>query len=231
MLAEVVEFVLLIFRLKGMIDSCVNLLSFKASFNTSTFVSNFSTKFLEYRERLQSALNAFAQFTVDVIYDRKNGRGAEALAGFLQGLSFLFHGIVRLRLYCYENRILRNKPLGCLVVVVGNLTVGGTGKTPVVEKFARTLQQRGRRVAILSRGYKSKKEPLLNKLWRQLTHGEEDPPRIVSDGNKVLLDSETAGDEPFMLACNLPVSPFFATRTGSRPDLCHPALRLRYADP
>ena len=204
MLAEVVEFVLLIFRLKGMIDSCVNLLSLKASFNTSTFVSNFSTKFLEYRERLQSALNAFAQFTVDVIYDRKNGRGAEALAGFLQGLSFLFHGIVRLRLYCYENRILRNKPLGCLVVVVGNLTVGGTGKTPVVEKFARTLQQRGRRVAILSRGYKSKKEPLLNKLWRQLTHGEEDPPRIVSDGNKVLLDSETAGDEPFMLACNLP---------------------------
>ena len=44
-----------------------------------------------------------------------------------------------------------------MVVVVGNLTVGGTGKTPVVEKFARTLTERGRKVAILSRGYKSKK--------------------------------------------------------------------------
>lgn len=187
-----------------MIDSCVNLLSARALFNTPAFVSSFTAKFIEYRERVQSALNEFAQFTVDVIYDRRNGRAAEWLAGFLHGLSLLFQGIVRLRLYCYENRILRNKPLGCLVVVVGNLTVGGTGKTPVVEKFARTLQQRGRRVAILSRGYKSKKEPLPKKLWRQLTHGDEDPPRVVSDGEKVLLDSETAGDEPFMLASNLP---------------------------
>ncbi|PDH29266.1 MAG: tetraacyldisaccharide 4'-kinase [Puniceicoccaceae bacterium MED-G30] len=187
-----------------MIDSCVNLLSAVGYINTLAFVSTFSDKYRDYRERVQSALNDFAQFTVDVIYDRTNGRSADALARFLLGLSLLFQGIVRLRLYCYENRILRNKPLGCLVVVVGNLTVGGTGKTPVVEKFARTLQQRGRRVAILSRGYKSKQEPLLKKLWRKLTHGEEDPPRIVSDGEKVLLDSEIAGDEPFMLASNLP---------------------------
>ena len=134
-----------------MIDSCVNLLSAVGYINTLAFVSTFSDKYRDYRERVQSALNDFAQFTVDVIYDRTNGRSADALARFLLGLSLLFQGIVRLRLYCYENRILRNKPLGCLVVVVGNLTVGGTGKTPVVEKFARTLQQRGRRVAILSR--------------------------------------------------------------------------------
>jgi len=126
------------------------------------------------------------------------------MATFLYGLSFLFSGIVQLRWYLYEHGLLKNKPLGCLVVVVGNLTVGGTGKTPVVEKFARTLHERGRKVAILSRGYKSKKEPLFRKLWRQLTHGEEDPPKIVSDGEKVLLDSEVAGDEPYMLARNLP---------------------------
>jgi tetraacyldisaccharide 4'-kinase len=111
---------------------------------------------------------------------------------------------VRLRLYLYKHRIFRNKPLGCLVVVVGNLTVGGTGKTPIVEKFARTLTERGRKVAILSRGYKSKKEPLLKKFWRKLSHGEEAPPKIVSDGKQVLLDSEVAGDEPYMLAKNLP---------------------------
>jgi tetraacyldisaccharide 4'-kinase len=156
------------------------------------------------RYKLARAADDFAKFTADVIYDRRHGRTAEVMATFLYGLSFLFSGIVQLRWYLYEHRILRNKPLGCLVVVVGNLTVGGTGKTPVVEKFARTLTERGRKVAILSRGYKSKKEPLPKKLWRKLTHGEEDPPKIVSDGKTVLLDSEVAGDEPYMLARNLP---------------------------
>jgi len=45
-----------------------------------------------------------------------------------------------------------------MVVVVGNLTVGGTGKTPVVERFAKELIKKNRKVAILSRGYKSKQE-------------------------------------------------------------------------
>lgn len=157
-----------------------------------------------FRYKLARTADDFAQFTVDVIYDRRHGRGAEVMANFLYGLSFLFSAIAQSRLYLYEHRILRNRPLGCLVVVVGNLTVGGTGKTPVVEKLARTLAERGRKVAILSRGYKSKKEPLPKKLWRKLTHGEEDPPKIVSDGESVLLDSEIAGDEPYMLARNLP---------------------------
>lgn len=156
------------------------------------------------RYKFVRVANDFAQFTADVIYDRRHGRAAEAMGTFLYGLSFLFSGIVQLRWYLYEKRIFRNKPLGCLVVVVGNLTVGGTGKTPVVEKLARTLNERGRKVAILSRGYKSKKEPLSRKLWRKLTHGEEDPPKVVSDGKVVLLDSEVAGDEPYMLARNLP---------------------------
>ena len=157
-----------------------------------------------YRHKLARQANNFVQFTADVIYDRRHGRAAEVMSSFLHALSFLFSGIVQLRWYLYEHRILRNKPLGCLVVIVGNLTVGGTGKTPVVEKFARTLQERGRKVAILSRGYKSKKEPMAQKMWRKLTHGVEAPPRIVSDGENVLLDSDVAGDEPFMLAKNLP---------------------------
>jgi tetraacyldisaccharide 4'-kinase len=74
----------------------------------------------------------------------------------------------------------------------------------VVEKFARALHDRGRKVAILSRGYKSKAVPLWKKFWWSLTHAEEPPPRIVSDGERVLLDSEQAGDEPYMLARNLP---------------------------
>jgi tetraacyldisaccharide 4'-kinase len=113
-------------------------------------------KLREYRQKIIRWANDFAQFTADVIYDRRHGRAAELMANFLYVLSFLFSGIVQLRYYLYKHRILRNKPLGCLVVVVGNLTVGGTGKTPVVEKFARILTERGRKVAILSRGYKSK---------------------------------------------------------------------------
>ncbi|HQY05802.1 MAG TPA: tetraacyldisaccharide 4'-kinase [Lacunisphaera sp.] len=146
----------------------------------------------------------FEQFAIDVIMGRREGTGAALFGAFLQLCSYLFSGIVQLRLWLYRNRILRDQPLGCLVVVVGNLTVGGTGKTPVVEMFAKALRDRGRKVAILSRGYKSKAPPLWQKWWFWLNHTTEPPPRIVSDGQQVLLDSEVAGDEPFMLARNLP---------------------------
>ena len=105
----------------------------------------------------------FEQFAIDVIMGRSEGTLAAIFGAFLQVCSYLFSGIVQLRLWLYRNRILRDQPLGCLVVVVGNLTVGGTGKTPVVEKFARALHDRGRKVAILSRGYKSKAPPIWKK--------------------------------------------------------------------
>ena len=161
--------------------------------------------FSQLRQHLEQKVDQLSRLLVDVIYDRRqDGWAVEWLTTFLYGLSFLFHGIVRVRWYLYKHRILHDKALGCLVVVVGNLTVGGTGKTPVVEKFARILHKRGRKVAILSRGYKSRKEPFLQKIWRKLSHGEKDPPKVVSDGERVLLDSESAGDEPYMLARNLP---------------------------
>ncbi len=158
----------------------------------------------EFVERLKKKLEDFEQYTVDVIYNRRQGNGVKFYGFILTILSYIFNFVVQFRLLLYKNRILHNQHLGCLVVVVGNLTVGGTGKTPVVEKFARSLHQQGRTVAILSRGYKSKKEPLLKKWWRLISHGEPTPPKIVSDGEKVLLDSNQAGDEPYMLAKNLP---------------------------
>lgn len=153
---------------------------------------------------MSRAAEKFAQMTVDVIYDRREGFAASVYGGFLKALSYVFAGIVRLRYAMYRKRILRDAPLGCLVVVVGNLTVGGTGKTPIVEKFARSLSERGRKVAILSRGYKSKSDGMFTKFKRWLTHGEVPKPKVVSDGKNVLLDSEFAGDEPYMLARNLP---------------------------
>jgi len=118
----------------------------------------------------------------------------------LKGISKVFQAIVQTRLFFYETGILQRYPLGCQVISVGNITVGGTGKTPVVEVFARELQQAGRKVAILSRGYRKKELPWYERLFRE----QIDPPRVVSDGRHVLLDSEMGGDEPYMLAVNLP---------------------------
>ena len=150
-------------------------------------------------------VESLEQFAIDVILERRYGKRASLLRVFLFALSLVFTGVVQLRLWLYRKRFLRNHPLGCVVISVGNLTVGGTGKTPVVERLARTLQEGGRRVAILSRGYKSRRPPLLKRLHGRLTGRiDESIPRIVSNGEHVLLGSREAGDEPFMLATNLP---------------------------
>ena len=148
-------------------------------------------------------LDEFEQFAIDVILGRRFGKRAALLRLFLGMLAWLYRGIVQLRLWLYRKRIMRERALGCLVISIGNLTVGGTGKTPVVEKFARALQSGGRRVAILSRGYKSKKPPLLKRLANRFGSEQAFVPRIVSNGKKLLLNSRIAGDEPFMLAKNL----------------------------
>ncbi len=154
---------------------------------------------------LRHKVDEIKQFAIDVFQGRREGTAAALLGAVLQVFSYIYSGFMQLRLWLYRERIIfHDTPLGCLVVVVGNLTVGGTGKTPVVEMLAKALRDRGRKVAILSRGYKSKAPPIWQKWWFWLNHTEEAPPRVVSDGQKVLLDSELAGDEPFMLARNLP---------------------------
>ena len=149
-------------------------------------------------------LDELEQYAIEVILEKRQGFRAGLLRVVLRLLSFLYLAIVQFRLYLYRNRILKDRQLGCPVISIGNLTVGGTGKTPVVEKFAKALQNGGRRVAILSRGYKSVDRRRKITWWEKLlAQGSENPPRIVSDGKSVLLDSATAGDEPYMLALNL----------------------------
>ncbi len=133
--------------------------------------------------------------------DQGQPRSTRFLLALLDGVSRVFRAITRVRAWLYESGLAKRFPLGCQVISVGNVTVGGTGKTPVVEILARTLRDEGRSVAILSRGYKKKERPFLQRLFG----GEASaPPRVVSDGERVLLDSELSGDEPFMLASNLP---------------------------
>lgn len=118
----------------------------------------------------------------------------------LKVFSFLFGAVVAIRYALYRTGVLRRYPLGIQVISVGNVTAGGTGKTPVTEIFARTLAAEGRKVAILSRGYRRKEAPWWQRMFTQVV----DPPLVVSDGKRVLLDSATGGDEPYMLASNLP---------------------------
>ena len=152
-------------------------------------------------ENIENSLAALIQRPVDY----KGSQGTMIVLWLLRQLSRIYKAVVQFRHFLYANGIFRHHTLGCQVISVGNLTVGGTGKTPVVEIFARELQKAGRKVAILSRGYKKVEPSFGEKLVdRILLRSYGQPPRVVSDGSKLLLDSAMSGDEPYMLASNLP---------------------------
>ena len=113
---------------------------------------------------MKESLEELEQFAIDVILNRRKGFRAGAIRILLSLMSIIYRNLVSFRLWLYKVRIKREHNLGCLVVSIGNLTVGGTGKTPIVEKFAKALTAGGRRVAILSRGYKSVKPSLKDKI-------------------------------------------------------------------
>jgi len=109
----------------------------------------------------------------------------------------LLYGItMAARNFCYDHGFLKSHRLRCPVISVGNITVGGTGKTPTVAFLAKYLLGKGKKVCILSRGY------------GRTSHG----PVVVSDGNQMLASVQEAGDEPYLLAKKLPDVPVIADR-------------------
>lgn len=106
----------------------------------------------------------------------------------LPPLSILYGAVTRTRLSMYRRGTFQTMKLERPVISVGNITTGGTGKTPLVEWVARTLAAKGKKVCILTRGY-GRKDPHLQV--------------IVSDGYGVLASPSEAGDEPYLLATNL----------------------------
>jgi tetraacyldisaccharide 4'-kinase len=140
-------------------------------------------------------------YFLDVISNREPGFQAGCLRKLLFVLSKVYGGIVQLRLFFYACGVFRKKTLGCLIISIGNITVGGTGKTPLVEMFARALTEGGRKVAVLSRGYKRKRKYAVWDIFK--TGRWDEPPEVVSDGERIVMNSEDAGDEPYMLAKNL----------------------------
>lgn len=110
----------------------------------------------------------------------------------LMPLCWLYGATIHGRNYCFTSGIFKQKRLPCTVISVGNIVVGGTGKTPAVAAIAKLLQNKGSQVAILLRGYKR--------------HSSEDA-TVVSDGENRLCSREESGDEADMLARQLPKIP------------------------
>ena len=152
---------------------------------------------------MKSRMGELEEWGADVIFNRAHGFRAWVMRCILRVASWAFFLIVKARLFLFRRRLRTVHYLGTFVVSVGNITAGGTGKTPVVELLARTLAARGRKCAILTRGYKSvdlpKPQVWTNARGKRL----KNLPKIASDGTTRYLSPLYAGDEPYMLARNL----------------------------
>jgi tetraacyldisaccharide 4'-kinase len=125
---------------------------------------------------------------VESIINSRGNIPASPLVSLLHAASAVYGSAQRLRAGCYRRNLLPSQKLPCHVISVGNLTAGGTGKTPMTIYLAARLRKAGVRVAVISRGYKG---------------GAESSGGIVSDGRDLLMNAEQAGDEPFLMASRL----------------------------
>ena len=146
-----------------------------------------------------------------------SGRHRSAFAEkVLYAFSAVYAAGAAFRAFLYRKNILTSCRLPCFVISVGNITAGGTGKTPMTIYLAKLLQSMGYRTVILSRGYRGK---LVKKGG------------IVSDGNSVLTEPDDSGDEPYMMALALGNVPVLVGRNrcksaGLAMQMFHPDIIL-----
>jgi len=118
-------------------------------------------------------------------------RWEASLLNGLQLASHVYAAGVRARAWAYRHGVFRQIGMNTPVISIGNVTVGGTGKTPLAIFLARYLHEHGRHPAIVSRGYLKEGRGLV----------------VVSDGRKILVRRRRAGDEPYLMARSLPGVP------------------------
>lgn len=128
-----------------------------------------------------------------IIAGDERGIGPSSARASLSLLSGLYLLGYEARRAAYGARLLRSCAVEARVVSVGNITAGGTGKTPATIYFARRFFEDGRKVVVLSRGY-GRSTPM-------------DEPAAVSDGHTFLLSPRESGDEPYLIARKLPSVP------------------------
>lgn len=132
-----------------------------------------------------------------LVHGEKSGLFADVLLAVLRGMSVVYGLGVSIKLALYRSGILKSYRLPCKVISLGNITVGGTGKTPTAQRLAAIIRDMGHRVVILNRGYRAS--------WK----GEVG---VVSDGRKIYMSASEAGDEAYLLAKSLPGVPVIIGR-------------------
>lgn len=144
-------------------------------------------------ERVQVRRGGLLEKTFNlVLAEDISSVGASILRTIATLLAWPYGWLIRLRNFLFECGILKVKKLDCRVISVGNLVVGGTGKTPMVLWLAQLLSKEGLRVAVVSRGYRSEHSGRL---------------LVVSDGQQIHASCRLSGDEPQLLARRLPTIP------------------------
>ena len=124
-----------------------------------------------------------------LVHGEKQGFLAGLLLSALRFMSFVYGLGVDFKLSLYRWGVLKRHKLACRVISLGNITVGGTGKTPTAQRLATIIRDMGYRVVILNRGYRAG--------WRGHVG-------LVSDGRRIYMSVNEAGDEAYLLAKNLP---------------------------
>ncbi|MEG2343605.1 MAG: tetraacyldisaccharide 4'-kinase [Acidaminococcaceae bacterium] len=136
--------------------------------------------------------DAVTQYLYQLAHGHDNTLIDWLVLGTLRCFSVMYELGVRLKLSMYKHGLCQQSKLSCCVISIGNITVGGTGKTPTAQKMAVIIQNMGYRVVILNRGYRS--------------HWEKDI-GVVSDGKKIYMTAYEAGDEAYLMAKTLPGIP------------------------
>ena len=145
------------------------------------------------RARATQKIDNFQTYFIDLVHSKEvHGFFMHIIMGVLYVFSLIYAGLVNLKLAGYRVGVFRHRKLDCFVISLGNVTVGGTGKTPTAQRLATDIRDMGYHVVILNRGYRAK--------W----HGKVG---IVSDGKRLHMTAAEAGDEAFMLAKHLPNVP------------------------
>jgi tetraacyldisaccharide 4'-kinase len=132
---------------------------------------------------------AMQVYLYQLVHGKQRGVMATILLWILRFMSFVYGLGVWIKLGLYKQGILDQHKLACRVISLGNITVGGTGKTPTAQRLAAIIRDLGFRVVILNRGYRAG--------WRGQVG-------LVSDGRRIYMSVNEAGDEAYLLAKNLP---------------------------
>jgi tetraacyldisaccharide 4'-kinase len=128
-------------------------------------------------------------YLYQLVHSKKTGIPGKILLAVLRLCSFFYSVGLACKLFFYQHGIFKQHRLPCKVISLGNITLGGTGKTPTAQVLAALIRDMGHRVVILNRGYRAN--------WQGQVG-------LVSDGHRIYMTAAEAGDEAFLLAKNVP---------------------------